>query len=125
MDNKELTIQNFMQKLGISRAEAEQLYNDDKEDFIGEEGEKMTASAKQTQHREKGTDRRIHNKCTPKERKIDPEKQFLFNLVKTFFEGLELHDTVTDVIFVHESEIRFNWKGEAYTWRLIKHRIKK
>ena len=39
---KEQQIENYMKSLQISRAEAEQLYEDDKEDFIGEEGEEMT-----------------------------------------------------------------------------------
>ena len=44
--SKEETIQKYMTNLKISRAEAEQLFEDDAEDFIGKEGEEMTAKAK-------------------------------------------------------------------------------
>ena len=44
--DKEKIIKDYMKKLGISREEAEQLYEDDLEDFIGEEGEAMTEKAK-------------------------------------------------------------------------------
>ena len=43
---KEKTILDYMQKLDISREEAEQLFEDDENDFIGEEGEQMTEQAK-------------------------------------------------------------------------------
>ena len=43
---KEQQIQNYMTKLNISYEEALQLWEDDQEDFIGEEGEKMTQKAK-------------------------------------------------------------------------------
>ena len=46
MTEKEKQIQNYMKNLQISREEAEQLWEDDQEDFIGEEGEAMTEKAK-------------------------------------------------------------------------------
>ena len=43
MENeKEKQILQYMSSLEISREEAEQLYEDDLEDYIGEDGEEMT-----------------------------------------------------------------------------------
>ena len=118
--SKENTIKNFMEKLGISREEAEQLYLDDKDDFIGEEGEKMTASAKQTQHREKG-ERKERKASTSKERKIDLKKAWLFKQVVIMLGDLR---GIFNVTTKTETEIHFDYCGESYTWKLTKHKKK-
>jgi hypothetical protein len=61
-----------MQKLKISREEAEQLFEDDLEDYIGEEGEQMTEKAKDLRRYEKADKPKKDRK--PKERKVDQEK---------------------------------------------------
>ena len=68
---KEQTIVDFMEHLQISRAEAEQLYEDDKDDFIGEEGEKFQAKA-ETIHRK--TERKSPKSKKKRVPKQDPEK---------------------------------------------------
>ena len=45
MTEKEKEIKKFMDLFKISRAEAEQLWEDDQNDFIGEDGEEMTRKA--------------------------------------------------------------------------------
>ena len=40
--DKEKQILTYMEKLKISRKEAEELWEDDQEDFIGDDGEEMT-----------------------------------------------------------------------------------
>ena len=47
MNEKEKQILKFMESLKISREEAEQLWEDDQEDYIGEEAEEMTRKAKE------------------------------------------------------------------------------
>jgi hypothetical protein len=47
MTEKEKEIKKFMELFKISRAEAEQLWEDDQNDFIGEDGEEMTRKAKE------------------------------------------------------------------------------
>ena len=108
-----------MKKLNISREEAEQLFEDDENDFISEDGEKMTAAAKQTQHREKSDNKR---KNTTKERKIDTDKKYLFDMIKTFLTNTELNEKITDVTAKTETELNFLYNGAKYTWKLTKHR---
>ena len=65
-----------MKKLGISREEAEQLYEDDLEDFIGEEGEAMTEKAKAIKIRGDGEEKK---KKSTKERKVDENKKAILD----------------------------------------------
>ena len=114
---KEQQIVNYMKSLQISRAEAEQLYEDDKEDFIGEEGEEMTKKAKEVRRYEK-TDKPKTKKT--KERKVDETKGYLLNLIR---------ETLTPLVNITEikteTEISFVYNDESYSLKLTKHRAKK
>ena len=118
--DKEKTIQNYMKSLQISREEAEQLYLDDLNDFIGEEGEQMQAAAKQFRHQEKSDKPRQSTK--PKERKIDADKKELFDMVHEF---LQKDKVLKDITTKTETEITFSYKNSIYTWKLTKHRKNK
>ena len=118
--SKEETIKRYMEHLNISYEEAVQLYEDDKNDFIGDEGEEMQTKAKQTQHREKADT--PNKKRTSKERKIDPDKKYLFDMTYNFLSGLELNETIIGIAAKTETEITFTYKGAEYTWKLTKHR---
>jgi len=122
MTKKEQMIENYMKKLDISREEAEQLFEDDSHDFIGEDGEKMTKAAKATQHREQG-EKKTERK--PKTRKVDADKKYIFDILKNFITGMELHDTVSDVTSKTETEINFVYNNASYTCKLTKHKTPK
>lgn len=114
---KEETILDYMKKLNISREEAEQLFEDDEADFIGEEGEVMTEKAKAIRHREESGKER---KKITKERKIDETKKFLLGVVHDALKSLvEITNVKT------ETEITFVYNDEEYTLKLTKHRKKK
>lgn len=117
--SKEQTVKKYMDKLGISKAEAIQLIEDDARDFIGADGEKMTANANQYQHREKSD---IKPKTSTKKRKIDADKLYLFKLIQNFLTELELNDTITDVTSKTETELTFKYNGACYTWKFTKHK---
>ena len=106
-----------MKKLDISREEAEQLFEDDEADFIGEEGEVMTEKAKAIRHQEKSLEKR---KKVTKERKIDETKKFLLGVIHDALKSLvEITNVKT------ETEITFVYNDEEYTLKLTKHRKKK
>lgn len=63
---KEKEIQNYMEKLGISREEAEQLWEDDHDDYVSPEMAEMEKKAKQLKRYTKGE--------TPKKRTPKKEK---------------------------------------------------
>ena len=112
---KEEQIKNYMEKLKISREEAEQLFEDDAEDFIGDEGEEMTEKAKNLRRYEKADKSKKDRK--PKERKVDQKKAYILG---------ELHKALEPLVEITniktETEISFMHNGENYTLKLTKHR---
>lgn len=114
---KEQEIQKNMKVLGISREEAEQLWEDDQNDFIGEEGEEMTRKAKEVKRYEKGDKPRAKAK---KERKVDENKKLILDKLH---KALETFVKITNV--KTETEISFVYNDEEYTLKLTKHRPKK
>ena len=116
--NKEQAIEQYMKSLDISREEAEQLWEDDQADFIGEEGEQMTAKAKQIRRYEQADKPR---KTAQKEKKIDAEKQMLIQLIHS-----ALMQGGYDVEITNEERtIDFLIGDNSYTVTLTKHRRKK
>ena len=114
--SKEQEIQNFMVSLGITRKEAEQLWEDDNNDFIGDEGEEMQKKAKEIRRYEKKEVAPTKEKKV-KERKVDNDKLFLLSAVKDLFGGLEINSTMKT-----ETELSFSYNGAEYTLKLTKHR---
>ena len=114
---KEQEIQKNMRVLGISREEAEQLWEDDQKDYIGEAGEEMTKKAKEIKRYETSEKAKSKSK---KERKVDETKKFLLELVA---EALKGQVKITNV--KTETEISFVHNDENYTLKLTKHRPKK
>lgn len=114
MTEKEKAIKNYMEKLKISREDAEQLWEDDQADFIGEEGEKMTENAKELRRYEKGKSSR---KKMVKERKVDTIKKHLFDLV---INGIA--EEVEQIERHNEVSIAFVYDNENYSLKLTRHR---
>ena len=114
MIEKEKAIVNYMEKLKISREDAEQLWEDDQADFIGEEGEKMTENAKELRRYEKG---KTSRKKMVKERKVDTIKKHLFDLV---INGIA--EEVEQIERHNEVSIAFVYNDENYSLKLTRHR---
>ena len=117
MTEKEKEIQKFMTLFKISREQAEQLWEDDQEDWIGEDGEEMTRKAKEVKRYEKADKPKSKVK---KERKVDEEKKYLLDI---------LHKALSPLVEITgiktETEISFVHKDEKYTIKLTKHRKEK
>lgn len=120
---KEQQIQNYMKSLEISYEEACQLWEDDQEDFIGEEAEEMTQKAKDVMRTIHGaeTDKAKRKKNEPRERKENLSKrkiiQKLFEVAQELGEGAE----ITNI----EKYITFQMDGETFEINLIQKRKKK
>ena len=114
---KEEQIKSYMTKLKISREEAEQLWEDDQEDYIWEVGEEMTKKAKEIKRYEKADKPKSKSK---KERKIDENKLLILD---------KLHKTLETFVKITnrktETEISFVYNDESYTLKLTKHRKEK
>ena len=113
---KEQQIKSYMTKLKISREEAEQLWEDDQEDYIGEVGEEMTKKAKEIKRYEKADKPKSKSK---KERKVDENKKAILDKLH---KALETFVKITNV--KTETEISFVYNDENYTLKLTKHRKK-
>ena len=107
--DKEKQILSYMKSLKISREEAEQLWEDDQADYIGEEGEEMTKKAKEINETKERK---------PKERKVDIEKLDLLNSIE---KGLKEHRGVS-ATYENEVKLHFEYNGNKYSVTLTKHR---
>lgn len=117
MTDKEKTIKTYMEKLGISHEDAEQLWEDDQANLIGDEGEKMTKNAKKIRRYEKGESSR---KKMEKTRKVDTVKKFLLDCA---MKGLT--EEVSKVEYHNEVSISFVYNDENFSLKLIRHNKKK
>ena len=115
MTAKEKEIRKYMERLGISYEEAEQLWEDDQEDYIGEAGEEMTAKAKELKRYEKGDVSK--RKKSTRERKVDTVKKYLLELCEDGLDGF-----VENVEYQNEVSISFDYEGEHYSLKLTRHR---
>ena len=126
--DKEKIIKDYMKKLGISREEAEQLYEDDLEDFIGEEGEAMTEKAKAIKIRGDSEEKK---KKTTRQPKIDELKvsilQYIADRMQSRHCCIEEDEWDFDKIFIKnpQKEIIFMVDNCEYSLTLTKHRPKK
>lgn len=105
-----------MEKLNISREEAEQLFEDDADDYIGEQGEEMTANAKNLRRYEQGDKPR---KKAEKVRKVDTVKKFLLDLA---VKGLM--EEVSRIEYQNEVSVSFVYNDDNYSLKLTRHRKK-
>ena len=116
--SKENDILTYMKKLDISRAEAEQLWQDDHDEVVTPEMEEMEKKAKQIKRYEKSDTPR---KKGTKERKVDAEKGRILKACKVLIEGMG--GLVSKVN--NEADFSFTLNENAYTLKLIKHRAPK
>ena len=108
----------YMEKLQISFEEAMQLVEDDADDFIGDEGEEMTAKAKEVTASEKPQSDDAKKKRKPKERKVDEEKGYILKTVSEVVAEMGAESLSLKT----ETELSFIFNGNSYTLKLTKHR---
>lgn len=111
-------IEKLMKTLDITKEEAIDTWLFDNEYTDNEEADDMTEKAKQIRRYEKSDKPR---KKTVKERKIDEAKKTIFDFIANKLANLE---GLADMVTKNEAEISFNFGGDAYTIKLIKHRKK-
>lgn len=124
--NKEKQILNYMQNLGISREEAEQLYKDEEEDNLPE----LTPDQKKVEKEMRQADRKKETTPCKRERKPDNDKRFL---IDTFVWALTTEEETNGdnanadnvIITKAEREIEFDYNGNHYRLVLMKPRKEK
>lgn len=109
-------INNSVKLLGITQAEAVQLWLDDNDYTINETVEELTEKSKKNIKRYEQSDKK--RKVSTKERKVDEEKKRFLNGFRIFAEGLGAVVTSTK----NEAEFSFTFGENAYTVKLVKHR---
>lgn len=125
---KEQEIQKHMQVLGLTREEAEQLWEDDNSDFVNDEMAEMERKAKTNRRYEQSDKQRAKAKREPK---IDQEK---VNILIEIENAMVRRHSIIDegewdfknVIIVNpQREITFRVGENEYSITLTKHRPKK
>ena len=114
---KESEIKKMMKNLDLSREEAIQLLKDDANDVSAE----LTAEQKKVVKQMAQGDRKKEDAPRKRERKTDPNKLYLINLLAE-----TLTNNVSDITTVNpERELTFNYNGNQYKLVLSKPREKK
>ena len=87
----------------------------------------MTAEQKKLVRTLTKADRAPEKKNAPakRERKIDEDKKFVHDCMRTMFEGMESNGRIESLTCKNEAEIHFTLNGAEYTVKLTKHRAKK
>ena len=122
---REQQIENYMKSLQISRTEAEQLFEDDQADFIGEEGEEMTKKAKEVRRYEQADKPKSKKK---REVKLDEMKIEIIKFLENAMDGrhrfIEEDEWDFENVIVKnpQKEITFVINGCEYSLNLVKHR---
>jgi hypothetical protein len=128
--SKEDEIKKYMEKLQISRDEAEQLYYDDHSDEVLPEVAEMEKKAKSMGRRYEN-DKTADRKKTSKPKKEDAEKRrlielFNYTLLEPTIVDSELPFVISDVSIKNlEREILFTVGENEYSITLTKHRKSK
>jgi hypothetical protein len=113
--NKEETIKNYMEKLQLTREEAEELYEDDKSDEVLPEVAEMEKKAKSLGRRYENN-KTTERKKSDRKPKIDEEKVEIISKVAKQLTA----DNIT--IVNPQREITFTVGANEYSLTLTKHR---
>lgn len=115
MTKKECEIKNFMEKLGITREEAEQLWEDDQADIITPEMAEYERKRKENCKMYEKADTGKKKKTVT--RKVDTVKLAIFEIIMK-----ALADMVTNVELHNEASLDFTYDNKNYTLKLVEHR---
>lgn len=125
MTEKELTIQKYMEKLGLTLEEAEKLYADEQADNLPE----LSAEQKSVVREMTQADRKKETAPRKRTRKIDKDKRLLILRLFDFLVNFILDDNLDLDVEQHsvkivnpERQIDFSFHGENYRLVLSKPR---
>lgn len=125
MTEKELTIQKYMEKLGLTLEEAEELYADEQADNLPE----LSAEQKSVVRAMTQADRKKETAPRKRTRKIDKDKRLLILRLSDFLVDFILDDNLDLEVEQHgvkivnpERQIDFSFHGENYRLVLSKPR---
>ena len=115
MTEKEKTIQTYMEKLDLTREEAEQMWQDEQDDNLPE----LTAEQKAVEKEMMRADRKKETAPRKRERKPDEDKAgLIYYLAFHLADGLAENVNTTNP----EREIEFDYNGNHYRLTLSKPR---
>lgn len=116
-EKREETIVRFMNKLDLTREEAEQLFEDDNSTSVLPEVKAIEEKAKECKRRyEHKFELR---KPVKRERKVDEDKKELLTIIEQAISNVCSIEEI-----VNETEIKFSYNGNSYSIKMTKHRNK-
>lgn len=126
MNDRTKMVALYMKKLGISKEEAEQMYQDEMEDNLPE----LTSEQKKVEKEMRQADRKKEIAPRKRERKPDNDKRFL---IDTFVWALTTDEEINGdnvnaenvKVINSEREIEFDYNGNHYRLTLAKPRKEK
>lgn len=119
MTQKEKEIRAYMEKLEISREEAEQLWEDDNSDFESEEMKEMADKAKKNGLLKTGARQTVdpNGKKRVRERKPNEDKRLLIDCLMDALKDFDSAEVVNP-----ERQVDFHLNGTHYSVTLTAHR---
>ena len=122
MDDRTKMVALYMKKLGISKEEAEQMYQDEMEDNLPE----LTSEQKKVEKEMRQADRKKEKVPRKRERKPDNDKRFLINIFVWALTTDGDNANAENVIITNpEREIEFDYNDSHYRLTLAKPRKEK
>ena len=116
-EKREETIVRFMNKLDLTREEAEQLFEDDNSTSVLPEVKAIEEKAKECKRR---YERKFEpRKPVKRERKVDGDKKELLTIIEQAISNVCSIEEI-----VNETEIKFSYNGNSYSIKMTKHRNK-
>lgn len=113
-------VDKLVDALGISMAEAAELWLTDNGKMVNEDQEKANAEAAHNKRRYEQAEK--PRKKVTKERKVDENKRDLLEIIQ---KALENSGNCTDFVQNNEVDLHFKAFGDDFTVKLTKHRKKK
>lgn len=111
-------IELYMKNLGLSEEEATQLWEDDRDDYIGEEGEAMQEKAKSIKNY---TQAKATKERKPREQKPDEEKEYIISILAAALANAGITAEITN----KSKSIDFKLDSAEFSVNLTRHRAKK
>lgn len=115
-------VEHLMKTLGCTEAEAVQIIKDDEAIEKGEKLFEQTAEQKKATKQMTSAGGSKHKEKAKRERKVDEDKAMLIQAIDEGLRKINVPFIGSDLTQQNTAELSFEFNGNSYTVKLIKHR---